>query len=53
MVGKFLYYAIDIGSTMLMALKSLVALQTKSKIYTAKQITNILNYRTTYPDAIT
>ena len=36
-----------------MALKSLVAVQTKPKIYTTRHITKILNYRTTHPDVLT
>ena len=51
-VGKFLYYARDTGPTMLMALNSLVAVQTKPKIETAKQITQFLNYSAIHPDAI-
>ena len=38
---------------MLMALKSLAAVQTKPKIETAKQITQFLNYSATHPDAVT
>ena len=52
-VGKFLYYARAIDPTMLMALNSLAAVQTKPKIETAKQITQFLNYSAIHPDAIT
>ena len=38
---------------MLMALKSLAAVQTNPKIETSKQITQFLNYSATHPDAIT
>ena len=38
---------------MLMALRSLEAIQTKPKIETAKQITKLLNYSATHPDAVT
>ena len=50
---KSLYYARAIYPAMLMALNSLVAVQTKPKIETAKQITQFLNYSATHPDAIT
>ena len=52
-VGKFLYYARSIDPKMLMALKSLAAVQKKSTIETTNQITQVLNYSATYPDAIT
>ena len=51
-VGKFLYYARAIEPTMLMALNSLAAVQTKPTIETAKIITQILNYSATHPDAV-
>ena len=52
-VGKLLYYARSIDPTMLMALKSLEAVQTNPKIKNAKQTTHFLNYSATHPDAIT
>ena len=52
-VVNFLYFARAIDPTMLVALKSLVAVQTKPTIETAKQITQFLNYSATRPDAIT
>ena len=52
-VRKFVYYDISINSTLLMALKSLVAVHTKPTIETKKQITQSLNYSATYPDAVT
>ena len=36
-----------------MAIKSLAAVQTKTTIETAKQITQFLNYSATNPDAVT
>ena len=38
---------------MLMALKSLVTVQTDPKIKTVKQITQLLNYSAIHPDAVT
>ena len=38
---------------MLIALKSLAAVQTKSKIENAKQINQFIDYSTTNPDTIT
>ena len=52
-VGKFLYYAKAIDTTMLMDLKSFAAVHTKPTIETAKQITPFLNYSATHPEAIT
>ena len=52
-VGKLLYHARSIDTTMLMALNSLVEVQTKQTIKTAKQITQFLNYSATHLDAIT
>ena len=52
-VGKFLYYDKAIDPTMLMTINSLAAVQTNSKIETAKQITKFLNYSSTNPYAIT
>ena len=52
-IGQFLYYARDIYSTLFMALNSMEAVQTKTKIETAKQITKFLNYSATNTDAIT
>ena len=49
---KFIYYARAIDPTMMMALKSLAAAQTKPTIKTAKQVTQLLNYRATHPDAL-
>ena len=50
---KLLYYARAIDTKMLMALKSLAAVQKKLIIETAKQITQFINYRATHPDEIT
>ena len=50
---KYLYYTKAIDPTMLMALKPLAAVQTKSTIETAKQITHFLNYSTAHPDEVT
>ena len=52
-VQKLLYYARSIDPTMLIALKSLVAVQTKQTIQTAKQITQFLNNSGTYTDTVT
>ena len=52
-VGKILYYARAIDPTMVMALNSLVAVQTKPTIENAKQITQFLNYSATHSDTIT
>ena len=52
-IGKFLYYARYIDPTMLMALNSLAAVQTRKKIETAKHITQLLNYSTSNPDTVT
>ena len=52
-VGKFLCYDRAIGPTMLMALNSLVAVQTQPTIDTTKHITPFLNYIVSYPDAVT
>ena len=52
-VGGFLYYAREVGPTMLMALNSLAAVQTKPTIKNVKQITQFLNYSATYPEAVT
>ena len=52
-VEKFLYYARAIDPTMLMALKSLAAVQKNTKIETAKKITQFLNYSETHPYKIT
>ena len=53
LVGRFLYYAISIDPTMLMALNSLEEVQTKPTTKIAKQITQILNYSASNPDAVT
>ena len=52
-VGKFLYYTRDIDPTMLMALNSMVTVQTNPKIETARKITQFLNYTATRPDEVT
>ena len=52
-VEKFLYYAIAIYPTMLMALNSLTVVHTKPTIETAKQITHFLNYNATHLESIT
>ena len=52
-VGKFLYYARSIDSTMVMALNSLVAVQTKSTVEVEKNITHFLNYCASNPDDVT
>ena len=40
-VGKFLYYAIAIDPTMLVALNTLTAVQTKPTVLTAKKPLNL------------
>ena len=50
---NFLYYTRAVDPTMLVALKSLAAVQTKPKIETAKQVTQFLNYSATYTYAVT
>ena len=52
-VGKFLYYARVVDPTNLVALNSLAAVQKKSTIETAKQITQFLYYSTSHPDVLT
>ena len=51
-VGKSLYDARAIDPTMLMALNSLVVVQTKPKIETVKHITQFLNYSASHPEAV-
>ena len=51
--GKFLYYDMPIDPTILMSLNSLVAVQINPTAETTKQITQILNYIATHPDAVT
>ena len=51
-IGKFLYYARDIDTTMFMTLNSLVVVHTKPTIETSKHITKFLNYSATHPDAV-
>ena len=53
LVGKLLYYSRATDPTMLMALNSLVAVQTKPAVETAKKTTPFLNYSATHPDRIT
>ena len=52
-VGKFLNYSRVLYPIMLMALNSLIAVQTKPTIKTAKEVTQFLNYSVTHPDAVT
>ena len=52
-VGKCLYYDIEVDPTFLMELNSLAAVQTNPTIETAKQVTQVLNYRATHPDTVT
>ena len=52
-VGKSLYYARAIYSTMLMAMNSLVEVQTKPTIETANKIAQLLNYSVSHPYAVT
>ena len=51
-VGKILYYAREVEHTILMGLNSLVAVQIKPKIKTARQITQFLNYSATHLDTV-
>ena len=51
-IGTLLHYARAVDSTMLVALSSLAAEQTKSTVNTAKALTRLLNYAATHPDAI-
>ena len=47
-----MYYAREIDSTMLVALGSLAAAQSKRTETTAQKVTQLLDYCTTHPDAI-
>ena len=49
-LGKLLYFPRAIDPTILMALNSLAAVQTKPTIESAEQITQFLNYSATHPD---
>lgn len=51
-IGTLLYYARAIDSTMLVALGSLAAAQTKGTQATAQACQHLLNYAATHPDAI-
>ena len=50
-VGTFLYYARAINNTMLVALGTLAAAQTKGTKRTMEATTQLLNYAATHPDA--
>lgn len=50
-VGVFLYYARAVDNTMLVALGSLAAAQSKGTQATAEACTRLLNYAATHPDA--
>ena len=50
-VGTLLYYARAIDNTMLVALGTLVAAQTKGTAKTMEAATQLLNYAATHPDA--
>ena len=52
-VGKLLYYARAIDTTIFMFLSFLAAMQTNQTIENANQITQFLNYSATHIDAIT
>lgn len=51
-IGTLLYYARAIDSTMLVALSTLSAVQSKSTDATADALTRLLNYAASHPDAI-
>ena len=51
--GNFLYYPIEVDPTIIMALNSLVVVQTNPTIKNAKQVPRFLNYSATYPDKVT
>ena len=51
-VGKILYYARAVDPTILMGLNSLVTVQIKLTIETAKQINQFLNYIATHPETV-
>jgi hypothetical protein len=51
-ISTFLYCARAIDNTMLVALGSLAAAQTKGTQATGHACTQLLNYATTHPDAI-
>jgi hypothetical protein len=51
-IGIFLYYARAIDSTMLIALGSLAAVQTKATQLTNTAVSQLLDYAATYPDAV-
>jgi hypothetical protein len=50
-IGTLLYYARAVDSTMLVALSSLAAAQTKGTQKTAEACTKLLNYAATHPNA--
>ena len=52
-VGTFLYYALVIDPTILVALKNIAAEQANSTQTTAKLVTQLLNYSATHSEAIT
>ncbi len=51
-VGTLLYYARAVDNTMLPALGTLAAAQTKGTVATAEAATKLLNYAATHPDAV-
>jgi hypothetical protein len=51
-IGVFLYYARAVDSTMLIALGSLVAVQTKVTQLTNTAASQLLDYAATHPDAV-
>ena len=53
MVRNIICYAIAVDPTIRVALNSLVAVQTKPTIETAKQVTQFLNYSVTHADSVT
>ncbi len=50
-VGTFLYYAMAVDPTMLVALGSISEAQTKGTENTAQAVVRLLNYAATHPDA--
>ena len=50
-VGTFLYYGRALDSTMLVAIGDLAAAQSKGNKETMQQLTHLLNYAATHPDA--
>jgi hypothetical protein len=51
-IGTFLYYARAVDNTMLVALSTLAAAQTKGTAQTAEACTKLLNYAATHPNAV-